>query len=200
LIDQQGDRVEIYAHIDETGTRLHDGRRLYGLAAVLTDGADHALVATTMSGLLLPAQRWLHHYDETRDRRIKIAEALAPLPLIGSIFMSTPTDQTRQEAARAKLLVALLPHLQHIERATRVVMESRQAGDRHDRRTRDRLRRSHRIDAAMPVDHKVKDADPGLWVADFIAGAYIAAHHHDEPEPWEILCAAHVIEVRHVPE
>jgi hypothetical protein len=51
--------VEIYAHIDETGTRLHDGRRLYGLAAVLTDGADHALVATTMSGLLLPAQRWL---------------------------------------------------------------------------------------------------------------------------------------------
>ena len=174
-------------------------RTCWRFLAVLTDRADHAL-ATTMSGLLLPGQRWLHHYDETRDRRIKIAEALAPLPLIGSIFLATPTDQTRQEAARAKLLVALLPHLQHTERATRVVMESRQAGDRHDRRTRDRLRRSHRIDATMPVDHKVKDADPVLWVADFIAGAYIAAHHHDEPEPWAILCAAHVIEIRHEPE
>jgi len=192
--------VEIYAHIDETGTRLPDGSRLYGLAAVLTDGADHALVAATVRGLLLPGQRWLHHYDETRDRRIKIAESLAPLPLIGTIFMTTPTDRTRQEQARARLLVELLPHLQHTEHATRVVMESRQAGDRHDRRVRDRLRRSHRIDAAMPVDHRVKDADPCLWVADFIAGAYIAAHHHDDLEPWEILCAAHVIEVRTVPE
>ena len=192
--------MEIHAHIDETGTRLPDGRRLYGLAAVLTATADHALVSATMSGLLLPRQRWLHHYDETHDRRVKIAEALAPLPLIGTIFLITPTDRNRQEQARAKLLVELLPHLQHTEGATRVIVESRQAGDRHDRRVRDRLRRSHRIDAAMPVDHKVKDADPGLWAADFIAGAYIAAHHHDEPEPWDILCAAHVIEVRHLPE
>ena len=192
--------MEIYAHIDETGTQLSDGRRLYALAAVLTDAADHAHVSAAMTGLLLPRQRWLHHYDETHDRRLKIAEAVAPLPLIGTIFMITPTERSRQEQARAKLLVELLPHLQHTEQATRVVVESRQAGDRHDRRVRDRLRRSHRIDAAMPVDHKVKDADPILWVADFIAGAYIAAHHHDEHEPWEILCAAHVIEVRHVPE
>lgn len=192
--------MEIYAHIDETGTKLSEGRRLYALAAVLTNAADHPVVSTTMTGLLLPRQRWLHHYDDTHDRRVKIAEALAPLPLIGTIFMITPTDQGSQERARAKLLVELLPHLQHTERATQVVMESRQAGDRHDRRVRDRLRRSHRIDAAMPVDHKVKDADPILWVADFIAGAYSAAHHHDEHEPWDILCTAHVIEVRQVSE
>ena len=192
--------MEIHAHIDETGTQLPDGRRLYGLAAVLTDAADHEFVSAAMAGLLLPGRRWLHPYDETHDRRIKIAEALAPLPLIGTIFLATPTDRTRQEQARARLLVELLPHLQHTEGATRVVMESRQAGDRHDRRVRDRLRRSHRIDATMPIDHKVKDADPGLWIPDFIAGAYIAAHHHDEPEPWEILCSAHVIEIGRLPE
>jgi hypothetical protein len=37
-----------------------------------------------------------------------------------------------------------------------------------------------------------------VWLPDFIAGAYFAAEYHDQPEPWELVSTAQVIEVRTV--
>ncbi|MGA6090959.1 hypothetical protein [Amycolatopsis sulphurea] len=39
---------------------------------------------------------------------------------------------------------------------------------------------------------------PLLWPADWIASAYVAAHHHDDRGPWEIINSAHLIEVKTV--
>ena len=53
------------AHVDETGVRLADGDRLYGMAAVLTDDLVHPEITVQLQSLVLPGKKFLHHYDET---------------------------------------------------------------------------------------------------------------------------------------
>ncbi len=80
------------------------------------------------------------------------------------------------------------------------MIESRQAGDAHDVRVRDHLRRSRKISATLRVDHIRKHGgDPLVWIPDFIIGAYIAAEHHQQREPWNILTDAHVIDIVNKP-
>jgi hypothetical protein len=93
------------------------------------------------------------------------------------------------------LLTALLPRLQHVEHVRRVIIESRGGSDKLDRRTRDRLRRSRSITAALHIDHIRKQDDERLWLPDFIAGSYIGAVSDAGPEPWKILSESHLIEV-----
>jgi hypothetical protein len=109
-----------------------------------------------------------------------------------------PTSPQHQERARTRLLTELLPRLQHQESVNHVVLESRSGSDKHDRRTLDRLRRSRTVSAELRMDHVRKDATPLVWLPDFIAGTYFAAEYHDQPEPWELVSTAQVIEVRTV--
>jgi hypothetical protein len=46
--------VETYAHIDESGRWLPDRRRVYAMAAVLTEESDHPLLRKHLRSLLLP--------------------------------------------------------------------------------------------------------------------------------------------------
>lgn len=85
--------------------------------------------------------------------------------------------------------------LQHVEHASRVIIESRGGSDKHDRRTRDRLRRSRSITAAFHVDHARKQDDERLWLPDFIAGSYIGAVSDAGSEPWKIVSESHLTEV-----
>jgi hypothetical protein len=188
------------AHLDETIAALPDGQLLYGIAAVLTAPADELVCAAELSKLLLPDRPFLRYHDETINRRLLIARTAAALPIAGGIVVTRVTAGTRQERARARLLAALLPRLEHTERVVRVVIESRAGSDKWDRRTRDRLRSSHRISMALRVDHVRKHADARLWLADFLAGAYVGAVLRGEAEPWVIVDSAHAIEVVTVPE
>lgn len=181
--------------MDEGGVRLASGDRLYGLAAVLTSAADEAEISAQLEGLLLPGRRFLHHYDETAERRVKIAGTIAGLPLHGALVVTTVGTQAGQERARAALLGWLLPYLQFVEQVDEVVFESRSGGDRHDRRTVERLRRSRRITAQLRVQHRTKVDAPLTWLADFVVGSYVAGLYHQEPAPWEVVCAGHAVDV-----
>jgi hypothetical protein len=181
------------AHVDEAGARLPNGRRLYVLAAVLTTDGTHGHISAALAAMQ-EAELPLHYRTERFERRIAVAKTLAALPLHGAILLTTVSSNTGQERARARLMCNLLPRLGHVERATQVVVESRGGGDRHDRRTRDRLRRSRQITTELRVDHAGKSL-PLLWPADWIASAYVAAYVHDEQEPWTIINSAHLIEV-----
>ncbi|MFI9382741.1 hypothetical protein [Kutzneria sp. NPDC052558] len=194
-MDQQGNQVEIYAHIDESGGRLPDGRRLYGMAAVLTEETDHPLLRKRLRALLLPGQAYLHQHDESFERRMEIVREMAELPFTGAIVVTSETTAAETERARRRLLRWLLPRLQHGERVERVVVESRAGGDKHDRRTRDHLIRSRTISSGMGVTHVTKVGDELLWLADFLVSTYTTALVHDQTEQWAILEAAHVIEV-----
>lgn len=192
--------MEIYAHIDESGGRLPNGRRLYGMAAVLTEESDHPLLRKRLRSLLLPEQTHLHQHDESFDRRMEIVREIAELPFTGAIVATTDTTATEQERARRRIFSWLLPRLQHAERVDRVVVESRAGGDKHDRRTRDRLLKSRMIDSAMRVTHRPKIGDELLWLADFLVSTYTTAVVHNQTAQWDILDAAHVIEVITDPE
>ncbi|MFD9891537.1 hypothetical protein ACFWY9_19545 [Amycolatopsis sp. NPDC059027] len=181
------------AHVDEAGARLPDGQRLYVVAAVLTAVSTHEHITTTLA-TMQEAGLPLHYRTERYERRLAVAKTLGEFPLHGAILLTTGCGKADQEHARAQLLRELLPRLEHIEQARQVVLESRGGGDRHDRRTCERLRRSRRITAALRVDHAGK-ALPLLWPADWVASAYVAAHHHEEWEPWETINNAHLIEI-----
>jgi hypothetical protein len=181
------------AHVDEAGARLADGRQQYTLAAVLTSPADRPGIVKLLSDLQV-GEAPLHHHAERPERRVLIVEALTEAPLHGSILIATSCAASAQERARARLLSVLLPTLEHVENVQRVTIESRAGGDRHDRRTRDRLRRSHQITSALRVDHAGK-SEPMLWIADFIVSAYVAANHRDQRKAWEIISGAHCVDV-----
>ncbi len=185
------------AHVDEAGARLPDGRRLYVIAATLSSPEDYERIISSLTALQIAPDIPLHFRTERPERRIAVAKAIAQAPLHGAILLTTGTGNAWQEQARARLLCKLLPRLEHIERVQHVVMESRAGGDRHDRRTRDRLRRSRHITAALRVDHANK-ATPMLWPADWIASAYVSAHHHGAGEPWQIINSAHPVEITEV--
>jgi hypothetical protein len=186
--------VEIYAHIDESGGRLPNGRRLYGMAAV-TEETDHPLLRKRMRALLLPHQTHLHQHDESFERRMQIVREMADLPFTGAIVVTTDITAAEAEHARRLILGWLMPRLQHTERVDQVVVESRGGGDKHDRRTRDRLIKSRTISSEMRVKHLPKLGDELLWLADFLVSTYTTAVVHGQTEQWDVLEAAHVIEV-----
>ena len=186
--------MEIYAHIDEGGGPLPTGR-MYGMAAALSTSSDETELRAGLRATLLPTQDHLHHREEGTKRRIEIATAIADLSFTGAVVVTKTTTNTQQEAARARLLTWLLPHLQHVEQVGQIIFESRHTGDRHDRRTTGWLRQSHLITAEMRIDHERKRADERLWLADFLVGSYLAAQLHDDPEPWHIITSAHVVDV-----
>lgn len=76
-----------------------------------------------------------------------------------------------------------------------MIIESRGGSDKHDRRTRDRLRRSRSITAILQVDHARKQDDERLWLPDFIAGSYIGSVSDAGSEPWKIVSESHFTEV-----
>lgn len=183
---------EDVAHVDESGVRLADGARLVGLVAVLTRSSARPGIVGPLRDLVLSGRNFLHYYDETPTRRVQIAGIVATLPISGVLIITKITNDQQQERARARLLTALLPRLQHV---SRVIIESRGASDKLDRRTRDRLRRSCSITAALQVDHARKQDDERLWLPDFIAGSYIGAVSDAGAEPWKIVSESHLIKV-----
>jgi hypothetical protein len=186
------------AHVDEAGANLPGGHRLYVLAAVISSPCDHARVIDAMTALQI-RKLPLHFHPEGPERRVTIAKALADLPFHGAIVLATRSTNTGQERARARLMAALLPRLEHVERVSQVIVESRAGGDRHDRRIREQLRRSRLITAALVLDHAGK-SEPLLRPADFVASSYVAAHHRSERAPWDVFNRSHPIDVIEIPQ
>lgn len=189
--------MTMVAHVDEAGARLPNGRRLYVIVAAVSSIIDEPKIIGAITPLQISSEIPLHFRTERTERRVAVAQAIAAAPLYGAVLLSTSATNTGQERARTRLLCDLLPRLEQVEKVGHVVLESRAGGDRHDRRTRDRLRRSRQITAALRMDHANKST-PMLWPADWIASSYIAAHHHHEHEAWDIINAGHLVEITEI--
>ncbi|MGW0519034.1 hypothetical protein [Crossiella sp. NPDC003009] len=184
------------AHVDEAGAAMPTGDRLYVVAAVLSSASNHPAMAEALREHLVNVPV-LHFHAESGARRLEIAKTIADFPLHGAILVTTPTSHREQELARRRLMCELLPRLCHVEEVRQVVVESRAGSDVHDRKVLNRLRRSHQVPGELRVDHRGKD-EPMLWVADWVASSYVAAIRHAVTEPWELINAAHTIEVTHI--
>ncbi|WP_143174507.1 hypothetical protein [Streptoalloteichus hindustanus] len=162
---------------------------------MLSPESEEAALRSGMRVPLLDGQDHIHHHSESGKRRVEIAHLIATLSFTGAIITTRATRNNEQELARARLLARLLPRLQHVERVDAAIIESRHGSDCHDRRTMNRLQRSRQVNSPFRVVHVRKRQDERLWLADFVVGAYVSALLHDEPEPWDIITATHVIDV-----
>nr|WP_255357164.1 hypothetical protein [Sciscionella sp. SE31] len=183
--------------MDESGYLTAPGHRLSVIAAVLTSIADHEVITEMIRAAQFQNRPW-HFYDETPSRRIELAAVIAAMPLHGGFLLAATSTPTGQERARARILTQLRPTLQFHEQVEHVVMETRGGGDKHDRRTLDRLRRSRTVTSALRIDHRPK-REPLLQLADFVASAYVSAQHHGESRPWDLVSEAHPIELLELP-
>lgn len=186
-----------FAHLDESSAIQPDGQRLYVVAAALSTDEHETGLKARMHAALQPGQTYLHWNDDRElQRRCELARLLAGCAFSGALLIARLTSDKQQEHARKKILSALLPQLQWAEATNQVVLESRHQGDAHDRKTIERLRRGQAITAGMRIDHVRKREDQRLWIADALVSCYVAARVHGEAEPWEIVNAGQLIEVR----
>ncbi len=184
-----------HAHIDEGSIPLLDGSMLCALAAVVTEVTTAEVTRRQLRRLLRPGDTHLHHYDLPGKRRLEVAEALACIDISGAVVVTRVSGRKGQEAARRAAMSWLLPRLEHIEGVDLVIIESRHVSDKHDLRTRDRLRRSRALTGELLIEHRRKREDELLWIADFVVGSYLATRVRGEAAPWDALISAHVVEV-----
>jgi hypothetical protein len=111
--------VEFFAHLDEGGGRLPSGNRLYGFAAVLTSASIHDNITEALFGELLPHRPYLHHYDETPERRLKIADTLSALPLSGAIVITEITATPPRNKPAATCSASCCPGSNTLRRSAR---------------------------------------------------------------------------------
>lgn len=141
------------------------------MAVAMGDPGEAGWLRETMRGLLLKGQRKVHWHDESSDRRVKLVDAIADMPVEGFVVVRTAGQGDRLERRRRKCLELLLRELDGFG-CDRLILESRgSADDRRDRAVLEYLRRRREITAPLRLFHEPGPNDPMLWIPDVICGA-----------------------------
>ncbi|HRQ00599.1 MAG TPA: hypothetical protein PK781_09075 [Terrimesophilobacter sp.] len=157
------------------------------LAATVLDVEQADDARRVVRELRLPRLRFLHWHEESRDRRLQIASAIAELDSLHTVVVGAPVDATKPEKARALCLVRLATELASI-RVEHMLFEGRTAlQNRRDVATIAELRSRRAIPHPLSVDFAGKGDDPMLWIADIVAGAVGASLTGIDPEPLDAL-------------
>lgn len=157
--------VSMHAFIDESGRD-----RRYFICVAVVDPAELAPARRQLSALLLPGQRELHFKTEKPPRRRLLADRIARLPLITYIYETARTPKT-EERDRQRCLEQAMHDLVEL-RAHRVVLDSRDHRDVHDRTTIYHALGEHRPDTPLTHEHADSASVPLLWIPDTVAWCY----------------------------
>ncbi|MTD55005.1 hypothetical protein [Amycolatopsis pithecellobii] len=155
--------MSVHAFIDESGR----GRR-YFICAAVVEPAELAPARKRLSGLLLPGQRELHFKTEKPPRRRLLADRIAELPVATNIYETACTPKTEEQARQRCLEQAMSDLIER--RAHRVVLDSREEQDRHDRTTI--YRALGRQGTELAHEHLNSASVPLLWIPDAVAWCY----------------------------
>lgn len=155
--------VSLHAFVDES--RRNDR---YLLAAAFIDPRDLRRHRKLLGRLLMPGQRELHFKREKTDRRKAI---LSKLVVCGPVVRIYEVDCAEsEEQARTACLIKLVGDLLD-QGATRLVLDSREVRDRHDRMAIRRILGKH-PSKDLVYEHLDSTSDPLLWIADVVAWCY----------------------------
>lgn len=156
---------------DESGSSSRLDPGTYMMAAAMGEPDKIAGIRDAMGNLLLRGQRKVHWRDEAPNRRAKLVDAIADLPVEGFVVVRSAGLQDRIERRRRKCLELLLFELSALG-CGHLVLESRgPADDKRDRAMLEHLRRTKRIDSTLRLAHEPGPSDPMLWIPDVICGA-----------------------------
>lgn len=154
------------AFIDES-IRAADGT--YVLAASMV---EEGLVDDVNAGLRAIARgKRIHWHGVSAKARSRLLVDINQLPFSGIVMIGEGLDPRRQERARAKLMAALLPRLADMGITTIHLERRTDSLNRRDERTVAWLRGSRRLPPETRVHLTSPSAEPGLWLADILAGA-----------------------------
>ncbi|WP_431875228.1 hypothetical protein [Amycolatopsis sacchari] len=156
--------MPVHAFIDESGRD-----RRYFICVAVVDPGCLAPARKQLSALLLPGQRELHFKAEKPPRRRLLADRIAGLPLATHIYETTSTPKT-EEQDRQRCLEQAFHHLVELG-AHRVVLDSRDHRDIHDRTTIYRTLGQH-PKTELAHHHLNSASAPLLWVPDAVAWCY----------------------------
>ncbi|MEN9620733.1 MAG: hypothetical protein RL499_926 [Actinomycetota bacterium] len=161
------------AFVDES-KRSNGELGLYVLTAFVaaSDEATKLLYRTSLLSHLAPGQEKLHWYGMPEVSRNVIIDAVSGLEVMFCVVARNMPAGEADERARRKCLELLAVELEAFG-VTEAVFESRQSTlDHRDRSYLDRLRSMKAPGASVRISHVTGKAEPLLWVADVVAGAF----------------------------
>ena len=153
---------ERIAFVDES----RRGQR-YILACVLTEVQFLGGLRRDLRSLVSPPKRRIHFNAEPAGRRRLLLERFEQMPIEAVAVVSTIARDAREFEARAAALTSVIRLLQQA-RVGRLVIESRDAADREDRRTIERARLD---EPNLVYEHQRPQDEPALWLSDAYAWA-----------------------------
>jgi hypothetical protein len=151
----------VHAFVDES----QRGSRYY-LAAAIVEPARLGPTRRALRALLMPGQREIHFKQEKPERRRRLADVIASMPIEVRIYHHA--YHRHDEPARQKCLQGLANDLLS-RRAQRLLIDSRQDRDAHDRHT---LHRTLGRQSTLVYGHTSSTQDPLLWIADVVGWCY----------------------------
>jgi hypothetical protein len=136
------------------------------MAVVLVTPSHLTPLRREMRKLLLPGERELHFKQEKDPRRRKLADRISPLAADATIY-TCPCGRF-DEPARQACLMRLTEDLAG-QSAHRMVLDSREGRDKHDRMTIKRTLDKHGTRPQLVYEHLSGPNEPLLWIADAVA-------------------------------
>ncbi|GAA1356927.1 hypothetical protein [Saccharothrix algeriensis] len=138
----------------------------YYLAAAVIQPKDLAPLRKRLRALLFPGQRELHFYKEKPARRRSILAALAGADLRVDLYRAG--CRGGEEEGRQRCLARLVDDVLDLD-GHRLVLDSRQERDAHDKLTIRRALGKRPRETGVVYEHLDSAVEPLLWPAD-IAG------------------------------
>jgi hypothetical protein len=156
--------MTVHAFVDESRRNS-----TYYVAAAIVVPTQLARTRKAMRSLLLPGQREIPFHQEKPPRRRAIADTIARLPVEIEIYyrQCARHDEPTRQACLRQLADSLLQR-----RAQRLVIDSRQDRDAHDRRTLYEATGKWLREPELVYEHMSSTSDELLWIADVAAWCY----------------------------
>ena len=165
IIAGQNGSMPVHAFIDES---VRDQR--YLLCMTLVAPAQLAPSRRELSSLLLPGARELHFKKEKEPRRRRLIDRIAALEVTTTVYLGACTRKTEEETRQKCLERAVTDLL--AENAHRLVLDSRDHRDVHDRQTMQRALGHRPSKTELTYEHLNSTAEPLLWISDAVGWCF----------------------------
>ncbi|WP_380745995.1 hypothetical protein [Sphaerisporangium aureirubrum] len=143
----------------------------YMMAAILSEFRAISHLRDAMRSLLLKGQRKVHWHAESSDRRLKLVDAVADMPIEGLVVVRSSGGLDRIERRRRKCLEQLFRELDCMGCAHLVLEPRGPADDKRDHQMMQHMRRRKEVSSGLRLAHEPGPKDPMLWIPDIFCGA-----------------------------
>lgn len=166
---------------DESGSVASIDPGAYIFAGILLAPSRVGRARDAITALRRPTEKKVHWRDDADKRHVEVIQCIAALPIHGLVVARVGPLSDRAERRRRKCLEAFLNELQNLG-CRELTLESRgQHLDRNDMDLLNGLRAQKRLSSGLRVAHRGGPTEPLLWIADAVAGAYVA-HRTGNPK------------------